>query len=186
MNTRMLGVAGMVGGLALLAVEIRELLESGSQPDGTNIDRIDSVGSLIWGLGMALAMWALSQLGATGRGRIARAIPLIALVGFVIMAGSGLIEALGLVEPINDPLAGPAWILLLIGTLATGIMALVARTLPGWRRFTPLLCILTVPPVFLLGPAAGPLFGVSWILLGLAVATSGSDVPAADPTPVSA
>lgn len=183
MNTRIIGMAGVLGGLGLLATEVRELFESGGDPNGANIDRIDSIGYMLWGAGFALVMWALYRMEAAGHNRYARWAPLIAMAGFVVMAAGSLLDVLGLSRNIMDPFVAVAWVLILVGTLLTGILAAMARTLPGWRRFAPLLCILVIPVFFLLGSYAGPLFGISWILLGIAVATLETPAQAATPVP---
>jgi hypothetical protein len=70
-----------------------------------------------------------------------------------------------------------AWPLILAGTLLTAILALVSGQWSGWRKFAPLLVILSVPVMLLAssltgGEAFSVIMGLAWIVLGLAVMTS--------------
>lgn len=175
MNTRFLGTAGIAGGLCLLIAEVRHVL-SGAPLNGATIDQLDDVFYLLWGLGMVCAFWAVYKLGATGANKIMRAAPFVAMAGFVAMIVGSILDIAGLTTPATNPAAGVAWLLILLGTLIVGILTLVARAWPGWRKFTPLICILAIPTTLLLGPLVGQisttLFGLSWMLLGFAVLTS--------------
>jgi len=182
MNTRLLGTLGMIGGVGLLAGEVRHLI-SGVRITGATVDAPDIVGYLIWGIGGICAFWAIYQLGVTGKGRWTRLLPLVALVGFAAMALASASELIGLTQPATDPLIGVAWLLILLGTVLAAIFALIVRTWTGWRKFAPLFCILTIL-TFIVGDAGGLLFGSSWVLLGYAVFTSAS--PAARLAPVPA
>ena len=175
MNTRWLGVLGMVGGAALTAIEVRHLV-MGRPLTGATIDNVDDFFYAVWGLGIACAMWALYQLGATGKHRLLRAAPLVLMLGGIFMFVGSLLDVVGLMTPTTNIFAGIAWLFILLGMLLVAILALVARTWAGWRKFTPLLCILAIPMLFVLAMAVGhwadPIVGFSWILLGFAVMTS--------------
>ena len=187
MNLRILGTLGMLGGAGLLGVELRHLI-SGVQLSGPTIDALDEGGYLLWGIGGVCAFWAVYRLGVTGSGKWTRLVPFVAIVGFAAMAVGSAMDIFHLATPIANPLIGPAWLLILIGTLLAGIFALIARTWMGWRKFAPLLCILIVPVFVLLGSLIGEpatlLFGAAWVVLGYAVFSS--DAPAARRAPVAA
>ncbi|HLB47215.1 MAG TPA: hypothetical protein VJL59_09310 [Anaerolineales bacterium] len=178
MNTRLLGLMGVLGGAALAAIEIRHLI-TGVRLNGATIDGVDNVLYGVWGLGMFCAFWAIYQLGATGQNKIMRLAPFIAMIGFAAMAIGSLFSFTG-PKTIADVLIGVAWIGILLGTLVTGILALIARVWVGWRKFTPLICILAIPLLIIVGLVTGsqvgdPLFGLSWMLLGYAVLSSNTE-----------
>jgi hypothetical protein len=185
MNLRILGTLGMLGGAGLLGVELRHLI-SGVELKGATIDALDEGGYLLWGIGGACAFWAAYRLGVTGTGKWTRLVPFVTMLGFAAMAVGSAMDILRLASPMSNPLVGPAWLLILIGTLLAGIFALIARTWVGWRKFAPILCILVVPAFILLGALTGGvanlLFGAAWVVLGYAVFSS--DAAAAQGAPV--
>ena len=65
MNTRLLGIMGILGGAALAAVELRHAI-SGVPLNGATLDSIDHGLYFLWGLGELCAFWAIYALGATG------------------------------------------------------------------------------------------------------------------------
>ncbi len=185
MHTRLLGAAGMAGGACLTAIQVRALVTTGAPPDPKRFDRVDDTLYLLWSVGAICALWALIGLRATGRNRILRAAPFLAMAGFAAMIVGSLTDLAGLTEPATNLFAGIAWVLILLGTLVVAILALAARTWPGWRKFAPLTCILAVPLVVLVAPVGAPLFGLAWVLLGYAVLTSAAPaaVPRGAPVP---
>lgn len=185
MNIRLLGVAGIAGGACLTAIQVRALATTGAPPDAKHFDRIDDTLYLLWSIGAIAALWALVGLRATGRGRIMRAAPFLPMVGFAAMIVGSLTDLAGLTEPATNLFAGVAWALILLGTLVVAVLALVARTWPGWRRFAPLACILAFVLVVVVTPVGAPLFGLAWVLLGAAVLTSAAPValPGGAPVP---
>ncbi len=185
MNIRLLGAAGMAGGACLAAVQARALIATGAPPDPKNFDRLDDSLYLLWSLGAICALWALVRLGATGRHRVPRAAPFLPMAGFAAMVVGSLTDIAGLTEPAANIVAGIAWALILLGTLVVAVLALVARTWSGWRKFAPLACILAFVLVVLVAPVGAPLFGLAWVLLGYAVLTSEerSAAPRATPVP---
>ena len=185
MNTRLLGAAGMAAGACLTAIQLRALVTTGAPPEARNFDRLDHTLYLLWSVGAIGALWALVRLQATGRHRILRAAPFLAMAGFAAMIIGALSDLAGLTQPATNLVAGVAWILILLGTLVVAVLALVARTWPGWRAFAPLACILAFLLVVLVAPVGAPLFGLAWMLLGYAVLTSAAPaaVPRTTPAP---
>jgi len=186
MNTRLLGILSMLGGASLSIIEIRHVM-LGTILNGTTIDRPDEILYALWSIGAACAFWAIYALAVTGSNKVMRLVPFIAIAGFVVLFIGSVMEALGLVTPMTDPLAGIGFILILAGTLLTAILVLITRTWAGWRKFTPLICLLSIPVMILLsmvvGEVATVLFGLSWVLLGYAVFTSNTN-PALQTAPV--
>ena len=139
--------------------------------NGATLDSIDHGLYFLWGLGELCAFWAIYALGATGQSKVMRAAPFVAMIGFAAMVVGEFLYIAGL--ELADILVGVAWIAILLGSLITAILAVVARTWSGWRKFAPLLCILAVPIALLLpGAWNDVLFGLSWMVLGYAVMTS--------------
>lgn len=174
MNNRLAGVFGMIGGAGLMALEARHVL-SGVTLNGASIEAPDLIGYLVWGAGMACAFWAMDGLGVTGRGTLRRLPLWIAILGFVTMAIGSLTDLIGITSVISNPIYWVSWPALLIGTIGTAILALVARTWAGWRKFAPLLIILVVPTFAVLGESGTLLFGLAWMLLGFAVFSTGAE-----------
>ena len=179
MNLRLLGTLGMIGGAGLLGVEARHIV-SGTDLNGNTIDAVDQAGYLIWGLGSAFAFWALYRIGATGTGRLSRLVPWVGMLGSAAMAIGSVTEILGLTKVTSDPIIAVAWILILVGTLLAAIFALVARTWAGWRKFAPLVVVLSVPLMLFLSQLIGNpvfvVFALSWVLLGYAVFSSDEQI----------
>jgi hypothetical protein len=179
MNIRTLGILGIMGGASLTAVEMRHLIME-IPLDGRNMNQLDELLYILWGLGSFCAFWAIYRLGGTGRNKLMRAIPFIAMVGFAALAIGSILDVIGLAQPSTNPVFYVAYPFLLIGTLLTAIFALIARTWLGWRKFVPLLCVLAIPAIILLtkviGDAGNLIFGLSWILLGFAVLTSEAEL----------
>ena len=176
MTIRLLGLAGILGGACLTAIEIRALVTTGAGPHPATMDRLDDALYALWSLGVICSFLALVALRATGTNAVMRLAPFIPIAGFAAMIIASILDIVGVMGPATNPVAGVAWILILLGTLIVAIFALVARTWPGWRKFTPLICLLVIPVMLAGGPAAAPLFGLSWVVLGYAVLTSTASV----------
>jgi hypothetical protein len=175
MSNKMLGLLGVIGGAALMAIEIRHFI-LGTGLSGATIDRFDEVLYTIWSLGLMAAFWGIYRLGVTGSKTWMRLIPFLAIIGLAAMAIGSIVDILGLSTPNTNPIFFIAWPLILIGTLLTAIFALISRKWAGWRKFAPLLVVLTFPVMLLvsrvIGDAGYALFGLSWVFLGYAVLTS--------------
>ena len=174
MNVRVFGMGGILGGLCLTISEFRHVV-MGIPLNGSTMDSFDAALTALWTIGMIGVFWAIYKLGVTGTNKLMRAAPFISLIGFTVGAIFSTLQVFGLVEG-NNPAFGVFWILILLGTLIVGILALVARTWDGWRKWIPLLCILAVPIMILLGFIIGEistiLVGLSWTALGYAVLSS--------------
>jgi hypothetical protein len=174
MNTRLLGSAGIVGGLCLLLVELRHIA-SGVPVGADSIDRLDALLYAIWCLGMIATLWAAYRLNVTGQHPILRLTPFIPMLGFAVGSIASLLQAVGILDG-NNPAFGIFWIVILLGLLILGIAVLWARTWAGWRKFVPLACVLVLPVMIALGSVVGNissvLFSLAQIALGFAVLTS--------------
>lgn len=72
---------------------------------------------------------------------------LVQLVGHVLAFAFGLFEATEILEDNNIVFVAndAAWPLSMAWVLVVGITVLVAKRLPGWWRFVPLLCPFWLP-----------------------------------------
>jgi hypothetical protein len=138
---------------------------------------------------LAFGLFGLLSLGVTGSGRkkvLGLAGTLVALLGLTsYIVGSIYIYSFPDRAQFFTP-AGSA--LIMLGMLLLGRAVLAVRTLSGWRAVTPLLVGLYFPlqfplqAIFFLSQGRGPspvllgVWGVFWILLGVAVYTSSRDV----------
>ena len=178
MNTRLLGSAGIAGGLCLFLVELRHIM-TGVPVSAETIDRLDALLYALWSIGMIGTLWAIYKLDVTGNHALLRLVPAIPMLGFAVGALVSLLQAAGVVAG-THPAFGLFWILVMVGLLITGIVVLAARRWTGWRKFAPLACILVVPIMIGLSSVVGNignlLFSLAQMLLGFAVFTS-ADVP---------
>ena len=175
MSNKMLGLFGVIGGAALMSIEIRHNL-LGTVLNGATIDSFDEVLYIIWSLGLMATFWGIYRLGVTGSKTWMRLVPFVAIIGFAAMAIGSIVDILGFSTASINPIFIVAWPLILIGTLLTAIFALISRTWAGWRKFAPLLVVLAIPLMLLMnqviGEASTALVGLAWIILGFAVSTS--------------
>jgi hypothetical protein len=179
MNTRLLGTLCIAGALAVIVDGFRF---SGLMASETGFgDRFTALAYLLFGIGGICGIASLIKLNALGTKATARAmgfLPMIGFAGFIL--GDGLRAAgLATVEsPIIMAFAGIAWIGMFTGMLVVGILTIAAKTWRGWRRFVPLLTVVSLPISFgvdaLIGsPSIGAaLIHMSWVLLGFVVATA--------------
>lgn len=176
MSTRSLGLIGMLGALALTIVEVRYGVIAGQSVDPAALDRFDELMYAVWGIGLACSFWAIYRLSVTGTNPLMRVVPLLGGVGGMAMTVGSLLDVAGLARPDTNPLFSVAWPGILLGALLTGILALVARTWTGWRKFAPLIAVLTMLVVIglssVFGSAVEILFGLGWLILGYAVFSS--------------
>lgn len=177
MSNRTLGLAGILGGLAFLTIHLRHLI-TGVPLGGATIDRLDDTLYVVWSLGALCILWAMYRGGVTGAGWLRRAAIFVPMLGFALMIVGSLLDLTGLAAPTNNGAAGAAWLLILAGTLLVAVLTLFSPVWSGWRKFVPLLCVLLIPPSFLLGPLATPLGSLPWILWGYAVFSSAQSTQA--------
>ncbi|MFN8472012.1 MAG: hypothetical protein U0822_07465 [Anaerolineae bacterium] len=176
MNNRQLGLAGMLGGLAFLAIHLRHLI-TGVPLGGATIDRPDDALYLIFSLGALCIFWGMYRASITGAGWLRRAAVFVPMLGFALMIVGSLLDLTGLAVPTNNGPVAVGWLLIMAGTLLVALLTLFSPVWSGWRKFAPLLCVLLIPPSFLLGPLATPLGSLPWILLGYAVFSSPESMP---------
>jgi hypothetical protein len=132
MSNKMLGLFGVIGGAALMAIEIRHFI-LGTGMNGATIDTFDEVLYTIWGLGLMAAFWGIYRLEVTGSKTWMRLVPFVAIIGFAAMAIGSIVDILGFSTAETNPIFFVAWPLILIGTLLTAIFALISRKWAGWR-----------------------------------------------------
>jgi hypothetical protein len=176
-KTRLLGTIGVLASPMLLIESAR------SGFDTPALDRVNAVLGLVFLVGWACSMIGLSYHRAMGMG--ARGIWIIAVQGVgLVLAALQQIQDLMFRHPNTESalyqVANTAWPLSVLFMLVVGGVVARARVWSGWRRWSPLLCGISLP--LLLGTmgvagryASAVVFGfsttVAWALLGWAVAT---------------
>lgn len=177
-RSRVSGTACIVGGALLLAIIPIDGFGTSSPLSGL----------IIWGLAMAclmggpLGLLALRAAGGKWLGTVGAGLALLGqatqIVGMAYIFANPALESSQLFTPLG---AQAIW----LGMLLLGVATLRARKLTGWRRFTPLIVsayfvvqIAAVQIPFYLTQGFEPnfvvlaLWGLPWILLGLAVRSS--------------
>lgn len=180
MNTRMLGIFCVGGGLVYLAGGVW-LAVAGAPTDPAGV-RFAHLFSLIWAIGGLCGLQGMSITYATGAGRIARAaigLPALGLALVIVDSGIGLIAADPL-SPFSEspsPFSAISRLLLLVGFLILTVLVLRAKRWIGWSRFAPVAVLLAPFVGLVFGSLLGVEFlqlafiGSSWVLIGLAVQT---------------
>lgn len=180
MSNKFLGAIAMVCAPALLV----EAIITG----GENNPVVIGTASMVFMLGWICSNTAMRRMHAAGTGIWGRAVLAIQLVGIILAFFFGFFEATGILgrESIIFNAADMAWPLSMVWMfLPVGITVIVAKRLPGWRRFVPMLCgswlLLGIVAMFVLGQGAAGIFGfgltaVFWMLLGYVVFTSEESV----------
>lgn len=131
-SVRLLGSIAIVGGLAYTLAGLRMLLFQAPE------DRLTDLLGVLWAACWIAGGWALLQIGVTGTGLLARAAPSTLLLGF---CGAVLWGIYRLIDPVSadrSPLA-IAPMIVILGILGTGILAVQAGVWIDLRRFVPLL-----------------------------------------------
>lgn len=176
LSTRWLGIIAMIGAPAMLIEGARHSFAKVAN------EQTDPVGALLYGLfsiGWLAAMLGLRRLQATGRGLAGRLLITIPLFTITLAIGQSLMDLLKV--PTSSPLylvTDLAWPLSMVLTFMVSVAVLLARGLPGWHRWVPLLCGISLPftlTLMLLGGQELPgwVFGLhtalGWGLLGYVV-----------------
>ncbi|MGH3090255.1 MAG: hypothetical protein ACRDSJ_23475 [Rubrobacteraceae bacterium] len=182
MSNKVLGAVAMVCAPALLV--------EGLIPGGVETPIVVGVASMVFMLGWLCSNTVMRRMKAAGEGIWGRVVLLIQLVGIVLAFFFGFFEATGLLgrESIIFNVTDVAWPLGMIWMfLPVGITVIVAKRLPGWRRFVPMFCGAWFPVAMVgmiaFGEAGGfvgaAMSAVGWALLGYVAYTSGEGVTSA-------
>ncbi len=122
----------------------------------------------------------LVRTGAAGRGGLATAGLGLTLLGLVVLTVAELIWLAGL--EIAVLFYSAATLLMMVGLIVAGVAALRSGRWTGWSRFTPLACglymlLVLLPALFMPGLTANyalGVWGVCWLLIGLALLAGGT------------
>lgn len=175
MNHRLLGTMGLLTS-PLLFIE-----GALSRFDTIKPNRLNAMLGLFFVIGWACDAIALRGLRATGRGRAGWILLLVQLIGLSLAALQQVQDFIYTTEPPQTlfyRICDAAWPLSVLFMLVVGAFALAARVLERWRRWTPLLCGLSLPLLFAVAAVIGErpailLFGLytfaAWAMLGAAV-----------------
>jgi len=162
-NTRLLGT------LALIASPM--MLIGGLLFDMTARDPGSEIFGLIFVLGWMCSLASLGLLKATGRGLGGKIVLIIEAVGLVLAVGNQIYGILGAADE-SSPLfiaTDIAWPLSVTFMIVVGIASIRAGVLPGWQRYTPLLCGLAFPLlmlcILLVGQQVGGLIFAAYMLV---------------------
>ncbi len=173
MNNRSLGIVCIIGSIIWVLDNIRWVVLG-----LTKFDTTATVVNLMWALGGICALVAMIRLNVVGENPIPRALACLPVVGFVALILGGIMLLVSFDTAITNSLIGIGWLFQAAGMVVVGILTIAAKTWQGWRRFVPLLCIVTIPVGGALGAMAGnsalavPLVAVAWVLLGYAVVSA--------------
>lgn len=180
MNNRTLGTITMICAPALL---VEGLLLQGQE----NV-LVSGIASMVFMAGWICSNTGMRRMRAAGPGLWGQAVLLIQLVGLVLAFVFGSIEATKLLDDNNIVFIAidAFWPLSMLWMLVVGVAVIVAKRLPGWKRFVSVLCPFWLP-VTVAGPAVfgepGAFVGlglmaVLWMLLGYTVRDGGESVGA--------
>jgi hypothetical protein len=168
----------LIGG-ALLQIVLGIPLATHQNPSSPTfglISALNAVSHLLLIAGVA----GLVRSGAAGRGRLAVAGLALTLLGLAVLV---VAEATSLVDMGTAVLLfSVATLAVMLGLIAAGAAVLRAGRWGGWRRLTPLACglfvlLVLIPSFALPGYASNyaiGLWGVCWLLLGLALRAEAS------------
>ena len=169
MNTRLLGRLCIIGSLIAVADGIRLVL-TGHQdvPGFRHLDTIQFLTQIVWSVGGLCAVLGLITLKATGTNPVFRFMSYLPAVGYIAMI-VGLLLGLAGLPTANNPIGLVGQILAQGGMLVLAILVLAAKRWSGWRKFAPLLTILTIP----LGAVLVAITGLDgWFIIINAAATA--------------
>ena len=178
MDTRSLGRFCIIASLIAAVDGVRLVLTSHQDiPGFRDLDTIQFLTQIIWAVGVLGALIGLIRLRVTGEHPIFRFLAYLPVVGYVALI-IGLILGLAGLPTANNPIAIVGQLLAMGGMLVLAILILAVRTWKGWRKFTPLLTILSIPLGALIVGATGldgwfiVINAAATALLGYAVSTT--------------
>ncbi len=179
-NNRLLGTVCMLGG----AVAVMDSLRWGVLGLSAS-DTLTGIAFIVWAIGSIAGLLGLIALNVVGASPMTRALAMLPVLGFALLAAMSLLQLAGLIGA-DNPIFGVGWLLIYGGMVLVAILTLAAKTWRDWRRFAPLLTVVAAPIAFGLGALVGNLgLGVGliylfWVLLGHAVRTA-QPVPVPQP-----
>lgn len=165
MNTRLLGVFFVVGSAVGALDGVRTIALGGSLTDP--YDTLSLIAGIVLAVGVIAGLLGMIHLNAIGSNALVRALGFIPIIGFGLQILANILQVVGVLTTANNPLAGFASILQIVGMLIVGILTIAAKTWRGWRRFLPLLTVVIIPIYFGLSGAIGNLTLAG--LLGLSI-----------------
>jgi len=174
MNHRRLGTTALLGSPMLFIQSALSRFES-VQPT-----KLNAVLGLFFLVGWACASVGLRTLRATGRGTPGRLLLAVQLIGFGLAASQQAQDFIYAAPPhtLFYSVCDAAWPLSVLFMLVVGAFTLRGDVFRGWRRWTPLLCGLSLPLLFAVGGVVGQraallVFGgytfAAWAALGAAI-----------------
>ena len=171
-NNRLLGTVCMLGGAVAVMDSLRWWVLGLSDPD-----TLTGIGFIAWAIGSIAGLLGLIALNVVGASPVTRALAMLPVLGFALLAALSVLQLAGLIGG-DNPMFGVGWLLIYGGMVLVAILTLAAKTWRDWRRFAPLLTVVAAPIGFGLGALVGNLgLGVgliylTWVLLGHAVRTA--------------
>jgi hypothetical protein len=189
---RFLGLACMIGGLLWWLLNVSGPL--GLPLDNPMMQGLIGMVLLVGLMGGPLGLLALHAAGGgrTGRvGKVGGAVVLLGLLSY--LAGQTLQTVFSLATSEIGIFYAVGALLIGLGMLPLGIAAVVARRLPGWRRFAPLsvgayyVAMIPIQLVLFIVPNGAPsntllaFWGFTWALLGYAILSEAGEYRATRP-----
>ena len=171
-NNRLLGTVCMLGS----AVAVMDSLRWGVL-GLSDSDTLTGIVFIVWAIGSIAGLLGLIALNVVGASPVTRALAMLPVLGFALLAATSVLQLAGLIGA-DNPIFGVGWLLIYGGMVLVAILTLAAKTWRDWRRFAPLLTVVAAPIGFGLGALVGNLgLGVGliylfWVLLGHAVRTA--------------
>lgn len=145
MNTRLLGLFGIVGSLIQVGDGLR-LVVTGHKdiPGFRHLDTVQFLTQSLWVLGCLCVMLGLIHLRATGTQPVFRALSWMPVVGYGLLFPVLVVSLAGGYESVKG-IGAVGQILAQVGTLVVAILVIAAGEWTGWRKFAPLLAVVTIP-----------------------------------------
>ena len=145
MNTRLLGTLSIIASAIMIADGVRLVMTGHQSVSGfRDHDTISIVVQLVSAIGGLCAVIGLIALKATGRNPIFRWLSYLPAVGYAALIVGFLIGLAG-VPITKNPIGIFGQLMAQGGMLVLGILVIAAKTWTGWRRFAPLVTVLTIP-----------------------------------------
>jgi hypothetical protein len=165
----------MIGSGVIFLDSMRMLVAGKAASD---FDTLSLVTGSIWCAGAIAGLLGLIQLNVLGMNPVVKALGFVPIIGFAMLIVANILQVSGVYTTDTNTLAGIGWLVEMAGMVLVGILAIAAKTWTGWRRFIPLLTVVTAPLAFGLGSLIGnitlpvKLVYATWIILGYLVATT--------------